>query len=381
MLRKSLILFCALMLMIAGTAQAQDANLDIEITIHQPDLEKSLTATVVFRQQDTVVLSDLFPSFAVAFPETMNPEEILAFFPSGEKLSLDGIAEFVAQAVAGIQTVGIQGLYSGDLFDDAQILQTGSMTPEDFITYIQSAPDYRENPVSVLFDAAVSALVAAMGEVDLSGVEILYRIFDGGKYLCLNLTKGDETLATASFDFSQDAMIRAVFGHAENGKNYYWNVEISESAENQIRIHSALFSDTWKKGFRSVRNGTPVLESSWTLSLLPVLKEVVANGMFVPSNGLDPIILNGVFSVKETPALSMDFHFNGAEENILSVVVKAGSTMPDLTGRTLLSVGELSSPETIAPFTNEISLRFLSFYSAFIQAIPEGYLQLLTVLD
>jgi hypothetical protein len=381
MLRKSLILFCALMLIIAGTAQAQDANLEIEITVHQPDLEKNLTAAVAFREHDTVVLSDLFPSFAVVFPETINPEVILCLFPSGEELSLDGIAESVARTAAGIQTAGIPGLYSGDLFDDAQVLQTGSMTPEDFLASIRSAPDYGENPVFVLFDAAVSMLLATMEEADLSGVEILHRVFDGGKYLCLNLTKGDETLATASFDFSQDANIRAVFGYAENGKNYYWNIEMNESAENQIQIRSALFSDAGKRGFRSVRNGAPVLETSWTLSLLPTLREIVANGMFVPSNGLDPIILKGVFSAKETPALSMDLHFNGTEENILSVVVKAGSTTPDLTDRTILSIGEMSSPETIAPFTSEISLRFLSFYSVFIQAIPEGYLQLFTMLD
>ena len=381
MLRKSLVLLFSLMLMITGTAQAQDINLDINITIHLPAFEKSLASSVLFREQDLVVLSDLFPSFAVTVPETVNPEAILGFFPSDGTISLKGIGDSVVKAAALVQTDRISGIYSGDLFDDATVLQTGSIKLTDFISSVNSAPDTQYNPVSALFEVMAQSLTAGVEEKDLSDVVILYSIFDEGKYLSLNVIKDDATLATASFDFSQDASYRSVFGYAENGKNYYWDIELNESAENQIRIQSALFSDAAKEGFRCARNGAPVLESSWTLSMLPTLREIVVTGMFVPSNDLDPILLNGVIEAKETPALSMDLHFNSAEDKYLSFVVKTGSEKPDLSNWTLLSVEDLSSSETVTSFTNEISLNLLTFYSAFIQTIPMGYQQLLMMLD
>jgi len=377
MLRKYIALFLV-MIVFTGTALAQDAHLDFELKVQKPENEKTLTGSIATREQDILVFSSLFPSYVVSVPGKMNFENLFRLFGNDFSISVPKISDIDIES--GIMTKGIQtaGLYSGDLFDEAKTVQTGTIAVSEILAYMESLPGYEETR-SV--QAIINGFLPGKDYDGLRNALIQYNLYDSGKYLTLNIFHGDATVATVSFDFSVQKRIEMLLGYAEEGKNYYLDAEVKETEENTVEIKSVLFADAWKNGYRDVRNSTPVLESTWTLSLLPKLREVLISGHFVPSNGLESIVFSGVMSANENPALTMEFHFSGAEDNRFIIGIQAADNVINAEEKTEVTLAEITTAQGVTPFTDEISYNFLAFYSMLLQSIPAGYQQLLVMLN
>lgn len=67
MFRKFMVLFLIIVFS-AGTALAQDVHLEIELTLQKPDDEKTLSGSILEREQDLLVFSGIFPEYAVSVP-------------------------------------------------------------------------------------------------------------------------------------------------------------------------------------------------------------------------------------------------------------------------------------------------------------------------
>ena len=67
MIRRILTLLAALFLM-TGSAFAAEQHAEIQFVIHQGDSETAVTADLLLREKEIVVLSGLFPSYALSLP-------------------------------------------------------------------------------------------------------------------------------------------------------------------------------------------------------------------------------------------------------------------------------------------------------------------------
>jgi len=377
MFRKCIVLVLV-MIFAAGTALAQDAHLEIELTVQRTDNENKITGSILAREQDLLVFSSLFPSYMVSIPGEMDFEKL--FHSLGDELSLSvpGIMDIISESGIIAQGVQTNGIYSGDLFDEAKTMQTGRLAISDLVTFMESLPGYNEAGSAHSF---VNGFLPGAGSEELLNAYIQYQVYDSGKYLTLNIISGDATIATVSFDFSVQKRIKILLGSAEEGKNYYLDTEMTETAENAVKIQSVLLADAGKNGYRAARENKPILESTWTFSLLPALREILINGLFVPSNGMESAVFNGTLSVNENPVLTMEFHFSGAEENRFIVGVKTSDDAVSTAGKTEISFEEITTAQGITPFATEISTNFLALYPVLIQAIPEGYQKMLVMLN
>ena len=77
----------------------------------------------------------------------------------------------------------------------------------------------------------------------------------------------------------------------------------------------------------------------------------------------------------------MEFHFSGAEDNRLIVGIRSAENASDPADKTIVSLEEIRVGQGMNQFTNEISLNFLPFYTALIQALPDGYQKLFVMMN
>ena len=362
----------------AGTALAQDVHLEIELTLQKPDDEKTLSGSILEREQDILVFSSIFPEYAVSVPGKFDFNSLFHSFEENFTLFIPSFSDIADENKILTQGSRIDGVYSGDLFEEAKTVQTGFISVSDLMTLIRSFSGYKDSGSS---RDLLNVLLPGTAAEELNDALIEYSLFDNGKYLTLNVIKDNATIATISFDFSISKRIEILLGYAEEGKNYYLDTEVKETAENSVKIQSALYADAWKKGYRDARNNKAVLETTCSFVLLPELHEILINGMFVPSNGLESMMFRGTMSATKAPDLTMEFHFSGAEDNRLIVGIRSAENASDPADKTIVSLEEIRVGQGMNQFTNEISLNFLPFYTALIQALPDGYQKLFVMMN
>ena len=377
MFRKIIVLFL-IVVFSAGTATAQDVHLEIELTLQKPDDEKTLSGSLLEREQDILFFSSLFPEYAVSVPGKIDFDRLLHPFGDHFTITIPAFSDIAGGKSMLAQGSRIDGVFSGDLFEEAKTVQTGNIAVSDLMTFIESLSGY--NGIESVRDMINTFSPGVFSEV-LNDASIEYNLFDNGKYLTLNVIRDNATIATISFDFSVSKRIEILLGYAEEGKNYYLDTEVKETADNTVKIQSDLYADAWKKGYRVARNNKAFLEITCSFSLLPELREILFNGMFVPSNGLETMMFKGTMSAKNNTDLTMEFHFSGAEENRLIVCVRPVENAPDTADKTQISLAEISEGQGMNPFSNEIRLNFFPFYTALIQSIPDGYQRLFVMMD
>ena len=380
MFRKCIILFLALILF-TGSAAASDYHLDAEVTASGRNDTRSISINVLFREKELLLLSSLFPSFALSVPVNagmLYPGDLSSLFaPQNSPIyvSLDGTG-FFKKYSESIREPEREGFFSGDLFDSAGTVKTAEVSMDELLGYIRAEYGPEDADISLMGEILSRHLSGRM-EPDLSGTVIRWNVYDQGKYVTLILLKGDLAYATVSLDYSRDNRIRAVIGYAENGRNYYWDTETEQTGENQVEFRAELLSDALKKGFRTAKSSTPVLQFSFTATALPSLRQVFTTGMFTPSNGLDSILFSSTFSLGEKPVLTADLYFSSSKDNAISLKICADDTPFDTEGKTVIPSNAMSESGQMPTFTSQLAVNFLHFYSAVKEVVPAEYQDIL----
>ncbi len=142
MFRKCIILFLALILF-SGSAFAQDYHLDVEVTVCEGNDSRNISLNVLFRSKELLLLSSLFPSFAVSVPDntgTLNPDDINSLFSSEMPpvyISVDH-AGFFKKYSEYITEPERKGFFSGDLFDNAKTVKSATFSLGELLDFIRT---------------------------------------------------------------------------------------------------------------------------------------------------------------------------------------------------------------------------------------------------
>ena len=383
MLRKCIALFLALILFM-GSASASDYHLDAEVTASGRYDSRSIFFNVLFGEKELLLLSSLFPSFALSVPVgagMLYTDDLNSLFaPQNAPIyvSLDD-AGFFKEYSESIREPEREGFFSGDLFDGAHTVKTAAIGMDELVDYIRAGYGKEDAAVSLIGEI-LSRHMSGRTEPDLSGTVIQWSVYDQGKYMTLILIKDDMVFATVSLDYSRENRIRAVIGYAENGRNYYWDTEAEQTGENQVEFRVELLSDAMKKGFRTAKNSTPVLKFNFATTALPSIRQVFTTGMFTPSNGMDSILFSSTFSLAEKPTLTADLYFSSSKDNVISVKISADDIPLDTEDRTVLPSYAMSESGQLPTFTAQLAVNFLHFYSAVKEIVPAEYQDILYFL-
>ena len=359
MIKKTLILFLILVLL-CGNAFAQADRIALDIGLHTETETKHLTADLVSVDGKAYLLSDLFPSYAISFPFSSDPELY------GIRSAVISLTQLLRQDFSALQSDWFsaqtlsseKGFYTGDLFDSATQMQTFTISLADILS------SSGETDLTDLFHSFGSAL-------DLSSVSLIVRVYDSGKYVSFSALTKDLTICTVSCDFSVYGKKKIVWGYPDNGRNYYWVLEAAVLTEADTELSCALYVDRLKSGFRDASGSTPVLSEKWSIHQVSE-SQLQIDAEIIPANKLDTFQVSCLIDDE----ISARIQFTNAEQNCLSLTTKESPEEKNLDGYQLISIEDLSTPSTAALFTAEIGTNALPFYFYLMQILPQEYLDI-----
>lgn len=365
---KRLVALLLILILPAGTALAGEQHLRFVLSVGPAENRTEAAADLVFRDDETLILSDLFPSYVLSLPASGGMKLRLPSF------SADDFEILPREIVSVCGTEEIPGLYSGDLFDLAVTMQTGSIRTDRLIpvllrlfgavweTVLQSQPD------------PAGGLETLFAQPGLSGLQLRYSAFDGGRFYSFTGCTDDATLFTASFDFSDPEKVRAILGNAENGVNYYRVLDASIPSEDNLQVRLSLISDPLKAGYRSALQNRPVLSAGWAFSIDRSLGMLSFSGEMIPENGLEPLFVKGNLTEGDPLSFEAELRFGEKEGSALSLSLKPDGSSVSEAGRQKITLQDLNDPEAANSLFMESGASVLSLYFAFLQILPDGYL-------
>ena len=363
MIKKALIFFLVLIIS-CGNAFAQAERITLDLNLQTENDTRHVTADLVAADGKMMILSDLFPSYAVSLPFSNDKG-----FGGIRSACLSFINLFqqdrdtdLAKWFSSMNPMEERGIYAGDVFDYATQRQTitvnlsdllskaGESHQADFLSSISSLPDF---PATLIIHG-----------------------YDSGKFFSISGMREDMTCFTVSCDFSRSGKKRLVWGYPDHGHNYYWSVESTAVSTEKTDISCILYSDPWKKGFRSAVSNTPVLSEQYTIQALQP-DQIQIQAEITPGNHLEPFH----FSCRIGEDITAEVQLGDEEQPAVSVSIMENPDKINFDGCQQISMEDLLSPATAAAFYAEISANALPLLFFLMQIMPQNLLNLLINLN
>lgn len=255
--------FLAICILLCGTFACADQHMELScVSADQPGAFISFD---LYGQEGAVyLLSSLFPDHVYRFR-------------SDESFSVSGLNDCLplraGMAAAVDRTLGdgfMQWLgeklsapeydsWSGELFEKASSMRYAEFSLDELITFLdpQSAPQDPDTPASGLIRSQAYSLVRDLRD---SGMTVLVRSFDEGKYLSADVRSGDDTVMTVSADCTETGAKRLLIIHREEGRYYFRDIKIRYDDES-FTASSTLRSGDTSSGMAAEGNVTLFTET------------------------------------------------------------------------------------------------------------------------
>lgn len=381
MLKKIFCLIFAALILMTGSAFANEHHLQIKLTVHQNEDESFLSADAFFCNNEILILSSLFPSYYLSLKEDtgrMIPE--LSQGISFNSFSIPPIRNALAELIRMMNLSESEGVYTGDLFDGASVQAAGSFTMEELLALPEEVFDAKGENWIFFIKPLIGEIKNQLEQKGLIKSVVRFGVYDNGKYLTITGISDEKTIFTLSCDFADPNAVKAVFGRSENGTNYYWVSDFNVLSENEIRYTCRLLADGKKQGFRSVMNCTPVLTENWKISLSENREEMSFSGEILPGNEMSPADITGYLSL-EKYTFQAQIGFRNMEGTCLNISSVLDESPVHTEGLKAFSMDNLSDLPDIGTITSEISRNMMPFMLQLIQLLPEEYMTLLFSLN
>ena len=369
MLKKILLILLALILMV-GSAAAGDCHLDIQFAVHHGTDESAITAEAIIREKEILILSGLFPSYALSV-ESVDAEvpSIDGFTGPFEPFRMPPVKEILTMFTTAMNSETTNGFFSGDLFEESRTMTTCTFTLDELINAFRETADPEEAGAAEIREKAAGDILQMESLQELSKIMIRCNLYDGGNYVTLNGLEEDRTLFTASCDFNDPLAVKTVFGYPDSGKNYYAVSIIKVVSDNEISINSKMISDAQKLGYRTVMNNPPVLSENWNIKLSENRKEISFTGEIIPGNEKKTVEIAGKISTENKTLLMAKIGFKNWEESWFTLAVSLDDTPVNTESLKIITP---DSADTMS-FLGEISVNAMTFLTTLNQALPEDY--------
>ena len=367
---KKFCLVVAVLILVSGSACAADLRLETQLIIHQKDSESAVTAEVLIREHEIMLISGLFPSCAFSFAaESVSVPDLTAADTTFDLFELPEATAVVPAFLQLLNAETSEGVFAGDLFDNASIAAKGQISAGDLLSLLAAHIQAEKEQNGGMTDS-----LSALPDIsELSGLMIQYNVYDNGKYISFYGSKGDKTVFTVSCDCSATDAVKAVTGYSSDGKNYYWDSDVTLDSPNKMFFTSSMFADALKQGYRNAANGTPIVTESWTIQLSDDRKEMDFTGTILPANNKKPVEIEGSFSMNNHPALQIKAGFRDWEEAYLTLTVSVDESTVNTEGLKIIPLNELTDFSEAETAVSEIAANGIPILLKIITALPEEY--------
>ena len=370
-LMKRICLILLALFLLAGSALGENSRTEFQFIIHQNGTESAVTAEILLRENEILLTSGLFPSYAFSIPGEY--EQLISFLSDQKVFDPFSLPDFSSDLMKTAEKMNpekSEGYFSGDLFDNASVRLRGSFSISMLNSILAAAAETGSAGTNA---KGVSESVEAADEIaGLNGVSIQYNLYNEGKYLIVNGLEKEKTVFTVSLDFTDPSTVKSILGYASEGSNYYWVSDLSVVSEKEMHFSSALVSDGMKHGYRSVETKPPVLKENWNLQLSDDRKTLSFTGEILPANDKNPLDISGTLSLNEKPELAAKICFRDWQEAFFTASAKTDNSSVNTEGLQILSAEDFSGTGT-ASLETELNGNIIPLMMKLMLALPEGY--------
>ena len=357
-------LFCNL-------AYAQDNVLRCGFKIHQENNEHEIDFRAVYTDGKICLLTDFFPDSYISVPYSYpgNASERTKREKRFRHFTLPDASAFAARLRLSMQYEEKKGIFSGDLFDHASFLQSGTVTLSDVLTAFICSMD--------LPSGCEPGSMAGSMNTALSGI---LRIFDRDSFFSFTALSEGNTIMTVSADMTDKNRLHVIAGYPESGKNYFIDAEMDVISDTEAALLVKFFPDTNRGGYRSIEKEKPILCISASLRISEGYSRLDYDGTVTPGNELNEILFKGTVEPDSRQPAYTEIRFRDYEKAYYSFSAEYDDEAYDLSKmkETPLLTDKFM---TEAAGSADILLRISQLYTGFAMSLPESYLQKIMMIQ
>lgn len=275
-MKKLVCLLAVFICCICSTALA-GSHLNLQGVFTSAPDNRSLSLDLYEQDGETIIVSPLFPSYALSLGNGEHPLGLSSLYPLF--LSDTGTISFLDRYIGEVLRSWFDercgepctGFYDGDLFTGAHKMTACEFTLSDLLLYLHHTlqePSVNGTPAEDRLQGAVSCCSGLLSyiENDISSnqISVLTKCFDDGVFYTINVRKGNTDILSLSADLTDTNHRRFLTVWEENQKTYLNDIQLADSA-GQFRIISALYSGTGSS-FQKASEQEPLYCESFTIS-------------------------------------------------------------------------------------------------------------------
>ena len=270
------------------------------------------------------------------------------------------------------------GVYSGDSFDTALKKTEVHFTLRDLFSLLaglsrdMNADEEEGNHSNTLTIFTFPEMLLSFNPA------FSLNEFDQGKYYSLSGYWKENLFVTASLNLDNNDDPYAVIGYAENGKNYYWLIQMNATGENETQYHLKLYADDYQTGFKTLGEDALIISMHWIVKTenAPEKRRVVFNAELLPANELTSVEVSGEFNdSEEGEMLLISARFTNRERPILRLQINTDNK--DISGqaedRNVIRMDSITAEEQ-EKLSAEVNQTLNEWRSALIKSLPEDYI-------
>ena len=286
----------------------------------------------------------------------------------GDDKITDTIRKCAAEWMAYMQPEIRTGMFSGDAFEQASVMEHITFSCGDLMLLSQRIrKSLTEKGIeAVLLESDWSELMMPERNIRFD-----LKIFDGGKYVSVNVLDGENIVATVSANLSDPDCILLITGCGYGGKNYYSRI-LAEIKEGRLDITEMLYADDQKAGYPGLLGDSLIYTRDSTIEW--AADEIKFSGCLFPANDrMTPVAWSGTLrNINPGRFFEGEIHFAGYTG--ISAAITADlyqGSSPETAGK-VIDLDEPDEKELIA-LGAEIGVAVLPALISIISALPPEY--------
>ena len=269
-----LIIFSIILL----TAEAEK-HLEITCEFSESIGNKTLSIDLFEQKEETVIVSSLFPEFAAIISQQENDlplnlwKPFLLFLPERNNEEYKITETLFKNWLDENQNLYTNGIFSGELFDDASKMRSCDFTLGSLADFIRSVPGRENEPVNetgLVFYLLKQAGKEVQNISEDYEISIKTKTYDEGHYFTIIFSCKNQTLMTISVDASEEQKRHMVICYRFNGWYYYRDIKYSydnhllnitcelyksdNTYRNTVKMYHPLYRDYFKIQQRDENN-------------------------------------------------------------------------------------------------------------------------------
>ncbi len=369
-------IFCLLIILVVLTPASvyADQHMEVSCTVRGISNSRDETADLYEQEGKIIAVSTLFPEYAVEI-ETETTDG-LSFFHTLCSLTPDTFSEnkktyerLIRSWIEQHLSDPVYGIYSGELFNEASMLQCAQFPLSKLTDYLQNS-----TMEGITSDNSIISLITKHIRRFFGEKELIFtlRCYDNWRYISVNVSENENLIMTVSADLAAEEE-HYLIGYREEGNNVFRRITISE-AEKNVTIISSYWSGK-ESSYLNVSHQNPLFTEKLVLSNWLKIYELDADSLS------EPLIISCISSAEEDNQANMDIQvsINKHEQKLISISINFEPLIREVSFSDKKSILP-SDEKEYTLFSLAVAANIQELVAEIIPSIPIDYQRMLLTL-